>query len=118
MDTLKLGNKEYEIKFTTFALSKLKDLDMNELTNIEENGKVFYIAEVLVDLTYAIVTTQGNNSSKSLISQLLDESFENGDNNPTELLQKMIEALTDSPFFKAMGSKETPKKAPQKKSQK
>lgn len=110
MDTLKLGEKEFEIKFTTYGLSKLKDLNINELTNIETSGKVFYIAEILVDLTYAIVSTQGFNANKSVISQLLDESFEKKENNPTELLQKMIGALTDSPFFKAMMENQEPKK--------
>lgn len=101
MDTIKLGNKEYEIKFTTYSLSKLKELDLVGMSNELEQGRVFAIIDTLIDLTGALLSSNGVNLSKDKISSLLDEAFNEGVS-PVELLEALIKGVTDNPFFKAL----------------
>lgn len=106
MDTLKLGGREFEFKFTTFALSKLKEVDIEKIETMAEQGKVLYIADIILEMVYAMVSSQGLNTKIENISSMLDELFEKGEITPNELLTKLMEALTSSPFFKALMKKE------------
>lgn len=102
METINLNGKEYEVKFTTYSLSKLKELNLTEVQELVEKGNVFALTETLLMLTNAILCSNGVNVKEEIVSSYLDEAFTKGVEEPSKMLEKLIGGLTSSPFFKAL----------------
>ncbi len=109
METIKFKNKEYEIKFTIFALSKLKNFDLEKLSLDASQNKVFDIIDPIIKLYNAILTSNGLNVKEEIVAKEIDEQLENG-LNVIELLTSLINSLTNSPFFKSLQSEEISEK--------
>jgi hypothetical protein len=99
MDSLKIGKKEIELKYTFNSFKYMEDFDLSSLADIENKPfKVFPVIEVL--LLGAL-----NNSPKVVVSRIevadfVEEYAENGD--IIELFQTLMKKLEESRFFKSL----------------
>ena len=96
---IKIGKKDYELKFTFNSFNYMQEFDLTALNDIET--KPFKMIPVVTMLLMGAV----NNSPKNTVSTddvytFLEEYIK--ENSLAELLETLIGLLEDSDFFKSL----------------
>lgn len=104
MSTIKIKNKEYELKYTFNSFKFMQDFDVSAMEEVEK--KPFKIIPVLEMLLLGAV----NHNAKQVVKEqdiqdYLEEYIASEDGDITALLETLMQLLQESSFFKSLQRK-------------
>lgn len=104
MSTVKIKNKEYELKFTFNSFKYMKELNLKDIEDFESNPiKIACMLEIM--LLGAVNANPNKPVKESELQEYLEEYFNEETSDVTALFEELMILLQESSFFKSLQRK-------------
>jgi len=99
-----IGKKKYTLAFTFNSFRYMEDFDLNKINDVQ--SKPFMIVSILSDLFYGAINYDRKSfHDREEADELLETYLSQEGVSPVDLVESLINMLTESSFFKNLQEK-------------